>query len=1686
VRLLLASTALVAAQSQERCDLVVTPPRCLDIATLGASLVVPANVTRISSEGLVLCGSPTPTLFAPDLVYLVPQTTAARAWAFLGSGGQDSIFVSFTGSCQAWARNYGGGTVVWPKSAWRQRHAVQPVVRDEADSLVAIPAWMDRSQVGFNCTPATDPYSIWAQQARAAVVAQAGLDPSSRAGVVIFHDSIVARVPLRPLAGTSLTRLLDSTGRTATGGFRLAAALDTAARWLRENDRGRTQGMVLVADSDPVDNLVRWTSGAQRIPPLHVVFVGEASVSAKTLQALVGVSGGSFVRVGPESVDSIGWALSRPAAAGSAPARPSLRIVNLDNQQTARTRSSRSRADGTWDIALDSIVGLKLGTNRIRLVTSWETASQPRMDSVSIDLSVSGPTATGIGARLAGGPFSASCGAVSSMEILDARLRSAPWIPIADDSIRVMLKTVDPGPDAVALRTSSDEERVDLAPFGVGGHLGRMPMSVGTRSGAMDGQVQVQASGDVARASWCRERDPRDCAQASVPILPPEPPVPEIVANRCDLATSSDQATRKCLEPADLAGKTFSVGSNVTRIGQDGLLLCAPATERTFSTDIVYVIDQSGSMNASSFWVDPDRGDTVFVGGIWSEGAAKVSFGDRHYTSFMDRDPVTNQWTVYHEIGDRPYGLFRMDDPTITRSSWKLYDSVMGDPYAIRGQAVQSAIRFQASADPQSFAGVIGFESDITMAAPLRALKGAGFANLIDSTGLTTVGGTKWEEPLRLAGSWLLPRVSPDRRQAVVLVSDGGPTDYNYMAAVNQAGFPPIYGIFLGTSGSDVGALKAVTEATGGKIFIVPPGSPDSLQGVINHIVESTVLRIRPTTTLLRNLTTGRTASLVGARGDSAANWLLALDSVLPLNSGANLLELRTRWTNPDGTVFRVDSVRFTIAVGGDSLEPGVARVAATPFDARCTPASRLRFLDSLTRPISSASGSDRSLILRLTSPDPAVIPARLPVTSSRDAEAWDVRLSDSLYGGGWGRRFPLQFGNASAIAGSGVVEPRVGLDTLRSVWCDPRDPRDCAVATLPIRTLPAGKLLFDPDSLVGPRGRLSLRASLPGQTGDSVHVALRNRGLLVGQIVLHRTDSMSFVGDVNVAQGLRSPSGDAMWIPASSAGEVLQAGVHWDAGGEELFASARVLRPAAHLVLGKAADSFATTIHLAGGQPDRSGSKPVRLWSSRGDMQVVLTPGDSLTTGVLPLLTGLETQSAWVHGEFVDPLYGDTLRDSVLWSVPRRWISIVEDSVAGPAGTFHLEVFDATSRADVIDVSLQRNTDVVPFRLARAPSGRFEGLVRFGPGNASGPVDVLLSAPIQRAESIVATLPATLDLPLVSDRLWVVRPAIRLDLRSETDQKVEIRLGGASEGRVRVRSPNLDTTVELVAKGGGEWIGSIDLQGRIEESRDSFSVLVSNQDAWFAESTQAAIRLPSPWFPSSLEVTRGVLDPRSGMRVRIEVRDRYGDPNLVDTVQVFAGASIHRLVETGPGSGIFVLDLGAADLDPGWNLHRPREPWIVALHYGDAMHPGDSASASAVLRFDVPGPAFRVVHSLVPVASGVSTPAAFELTRSTPTSNTDEGVQGVALDLWETCMVSVFVYDHLGVHVASWSGRIEAGDPAAASPYLLQWNGVDGAGHPVDAGIYHVRIVLQDETGRMLANTVLTIGREGESGSSP
>gem|GEM_PF-4966306 len=972
-----------------------------------------------------------------------------------------------------------------------------------------------------------------------------------------------------------------------------------------------------------------------------------------------------------------------------------------------------------------------------------------------------------------------------------------------------------------------------------------------------------------------------------------------MAAVRCNLAVSSQVGA--CLDPRTLKGQTLQVPANITRIGEDGLALCTPTNTQVLSSDIVYVIDNSKSMTAGGFWVDPATNDTTWlIEDCLSEGFAgsMVPLRFRHYGGTTGADSLGID------------SLFQFSTATNPNTNTRCLES--NDPYSMRAQAVRVAIDYQATFDPESKAGVIYFNSAVKQRFPMSTLDPASQKALTDAVGMyTSASGTLWAPPFDTAFRWLANIPATGRSKAIILVSDGEPTDQTkYSKLLGQDGQPPIYAIYLGQSTDQTPQLDTVVAQTLGRKFVVPPDDPDSLEGVIKSIVASVTRKDAPSSSFLSNLTNGQTSRTLTVVGDTADAWHLGLDSAVGLVAGPNYIQSITTWKTTSGIT--VDTSIFILDVSGPTAPLGETPLAVPPFSAQCVEGSSLQFLDSSWMALAYAVEGGGPVGLFLAPSGEAGIPLRLSVTTgASDVENLALSVLDSLFPGAWGRKMYVSVARiAPAIPGNQGLEVRAGLDTLRSSWCHPRDARDCAEAMLEVRSFREAALRWDPHTLPGSSGSFILEAILPGQAGQTVQAAINRHGLKIANSLLVRVQDSLFRDTIPFLQGSRRPGGDTLWLnaPSGTIPDSLIASLVWGLDNSVLADTATITRPPLSLSIDWTGVGDQITLTLDGGQPDTRGAWPVRL-SASNRTQLVNLDSTQRGNADVTILAATGKGQTWIKGIFVDPVYGDTAIDSVLVPAPSSYLKFEPASMDGPSGTFVLTAdIPGATGASINVVIWRRERGLGTVTLARQADSSFAGVVNFrqGPTRPSGDTLWMNLPPIGVPDTLVATYVDNSAGDTLADMALVTRPLMRLTARSAGGTLVTLTLvGGHPDSR---GTRNADVVVTSIQRVAFDTLGNVDVDVLSQLSKVSGSqatVVATFIDPVYGDTARDSVVVAVPARTLRF-VVKTVNGPRGALS--IELSDPWATGETRDIIIAHGrDSALVRLQRS--ATGLFVAD---------------------------------------------------------------------------------------------------------------------------------------------------------------------------------
>lgn len=849
-------------------------------------------------------------------------------------------------------------------------------------------------------------------------------------------------------------------------------------------------------------------------------------------------------------------------------------------------------------------------------------------------------------------------------------------------------------------------------------------------------------------------------------------------ALRCDLTMQhAGQEKASCIDPVQLNGSTVKIPSNVTRIGKDGLALCGQKSSSNLATDIEYIIDNSNSMTSKVFWVDPATVDDPSPDTSWyisnclaKVKGTKVALRKRHFGGKSGY--LSMSWDTLLQVPSSSTRPSLVDDK---------YCLEANDPYSMRAAVVQTAMQYQASLDSSAQAGMIQFNTDVQQETKLRALKGAAYLRLLDSTGLYNGdGGTNWNDALSLAFSRL--KASANSQKAIIMVSDGIPDkDDGYATVIAQAGFPKVFGIYLSTKDVPVDMVNLTTR-TGGKYWVVPPNRPDSMESVIRTIVGSVMQVSTPASTNLTNLTNHQNSKALAIEQASDSTFHLQLDSVIALKSGKNNLQLVSTWTDEKGKV-NSDTSKFTLDVSGAAAidKDTVAVPGDTLFATACANPSTLNILDPTKAEVPYLTESMGGFDLRLVpSGNDPLVKNTIQLKEWREGDKESATNLTKQAGNDYIAAMLLQVPRPWKNT-TGKLDAADGLDTLSASWCYPRDARDCAEDTIQIQSFSNPWVRWETDDAQGPAGALGVKAFLPGTTG-SVTATYSLRGKVLVKRTMHKGADSLYHDTLNFRQGGAAVGPDSVWIGKPSFSDSIVVSVLWTLKDTTLADTARIRRPALVLDLQKLGDDSAAIGLSKGAQPNGSGKWVVRLLVGTRTADVAL---DSLRgqSGVAALLGGSSGPVATVRGLFIDPVYGDSAWDSISVPVPVQSLRFQKGSATGPRGAFDLTAKVPWETAAKIRVLIAHGNDSTPIWLTRAADGSYLGSFAFSQSLLAGGDTIAFGAPTRAGgtDSVQAVLPSDGIHAALQDQAKVLRPALTLDaVRSGRDSVVLTLSAGA------------------------------------------------------------------------------------------------------------------------------------------------------------------------------------------------------------------------------------------------------------------------------------------------------------------
>lgn len=588
---------------------------------------------------------------------------------------------------------------------------------------------------------------------------------------------------------------------------------------------------------------------------------------------------------------------------------------------------------------------------------------------------------------------------------------------------------------------------------------------------------------------------------------------------RCDLLSARVTDTSSCIDVSTLDGATLRVPARTTRISTDGLILCGKKEQTADPMDIVYVVDQSGSMLPNAIVVT---------------GTDTLAF----YNGGTDMIDVNTPTTEYHGVN-----VFVI--PSSLAAAAKSRYSEAGDPTSIRDQLVKDAIAQQAKLSPGSEAAWVPFSG---------LLKRRYMVDLSDTAATTTLmqtiknynwGGTTYSGPIAWArlilngGTSATAPSSPmsgskNRRKAIIMISDGEPTDStDYLKdllptatvkdslgnvwTTSSAATPPVYGFMLTESNRSGKVLQTIATSTGGQFFQIPPSRPDSLKRTLSRILGSLMGSGRPDSLRISNTTNGQISYGVSS-GLEAGGYRIRLDSIVGLQPGRNTLDLRFVLT---GLKDSIVTARWNV----DVADPGSdfsLQGADSVLEARCHAPSSLTLRPAKDTSRTYADLRDTLIRFSLAArvENQLLRPVGFTTDASRDSGTALLRWSILPSTPDASTFRDISWLEASANTSDASIQTENGTDTLRAIFRMPRDPRDSAIASLPLRRPWKTSIRFVPDASGSLDDSLGIRLDDGNLASDTVTVSVVHRSGDAVSVLLRRMSPTEFGGHVRFRQG--------------------------------------------------------------------------------------------------------------------------------------------------------------------------------------------------------------------------------------------------------------------------------------------------------------------------------------------------------------------------------------------------------------------------------------------------------------------------------------------------------------------------------------------------------------------------------------
>lgn len=552
-----------------------------------------------------------------------------------------------------------------------------------------------------------------------------------------------------------------------------------------------------------------------------------------------------------------------------------------------------------------------------------------------------------------------------------------------------------------------------------------------------------------------------------------------------------------CLNINELNGDTIVLPSNVTRLGGDGLKLCPMASSNAEMPAVLFVLDQSSSMNVAQ------NGTPV-------------------------GDPHNFRATAIHNSMEYLYN--------VSPSSWFGFVEFAG---IVDGPLYEQYVE-QCKDFEWLNSGVTDLISQEFL--PLNAQNVALWADSLQSPIQNRCrSGTNYYAALTRAKE-IANNFDPGDVPAevsIIMISDGRAsvqTDSTWEPLETDfrvpGEFPPVYGIFLGAELSGGGTdLASLSSRTGGKYYEVDPSDTAGMSNVMNSIIQLISQFSMPDTVMMT--VNGAKYQAVDIR-EQGAGFEITFPQTVPLSEGFNTVSLEVTYIDSATGLPRTRLSSFTLKTTESAVGEGVYP-AGGYFNINCSIRNSL-VVNGVTDPSIGGTTIDvvpwissqdlENLELALTADAYTGGNTQVRVVSARTGDVYYTTLSPGNTGGLFTGSTALAFVgvNAQGLPKAGdstdLVFQVASFDTLYFQWYNPDDPRDSLTASI---------LLYEPPRLNFPSDSMGIDQITSLLHDVAVNGSRANveyswlGGEFIGAGTLSRLDTLwNFRGSQNMQQQLQ------------------------------------------------------------------------------------------------------------------------------------------------------------------------------------------------------------------------------------------------------------------------------------------------------------------------------------------------------------------------------------------------------------------------------------------------------------------------------------------------------------------------------------------------------------------------------------